>query len=368
MTLHKHFALFALGLSLTTACQQAPEEDTAGLQQKVGPFISPNGKTPYYQSTLIGQTPIRGLRNSRGWKLMDKNSESAASIDTITYGNQPVTSLSSSQGWFYVSTQNLSNVQVDGSIELKIHVTAPFNGSISIKKSSLLDPNSGERYVGTFLPDSGGSQLMCPELLYPATETQPAQYHNHPLIQIANLKWNIETGARTSDTSAITLACGQDPLGACVQWGYAPWDTYTPNCLPGQLCFPASLTNHHQACARMKRADFCGDGVSLTWTPDPNIQFKNVFIHMWDSAGLNPMTPQTRYTMEANWGPSGAGCINMSELRVSTMTDGQGHTFDAATSCGTPIPACSSTTPGWYMGSARPCTETNLFTGNCIAN
>lgn len=367
MSLRKHFALFALSVSLTSACQPAAQEDTGERQQGIGPYILPNGKTEYYQSTLLGQIPIRGIRYNLGWKLMDKNSDSAASIDSITYGRQPVTALSSSAGWFYVTTATMNSTQIDGSIAINLHIGFPHYGTIEIKKSSYSDPNSGQRYVANYLPDAGGTHMLCPELIMPATLEQQAQYVNHPLIPIPGAKWNLDTGARTADSSVITLACGQDPLGACVQWGYEPWGTYSTTC-GSQFCLQGSLASHHQACARMKRADFCGDGRSFTWTPDPLVQFKNVFIQMWDSANINPMLPQTRGTMEANWTSAGASCVNMSELRVSTMNDGNGHTFDAATSCAAPIPACSTTTPSWQLGSARPCTQINWITGLCTAN
>jgi hypothetical protein len=367
------FGVIAMSAALCGGCGEAQQEDTDHLQQKLGPFTQPNGKTQYYISTVINNNvapftdvPIGGVRNDHGWKVMDKLNASAAVINSVTYNGRPVSSLASADGWFYVATSGQAEFLADGSTPINLHVTAPFNGTIQITQSAAVNPNSGQRYVANFLPDGGGSTLMCPTLVTPGTAEQAPQYKNEYVVPIAGMKWNLETGARTTDEKAITFACGDDPIGACVAWGYEPWATYTPSC--GNVsCIPISMVNHHQSCARMKRADFCGDGRSFTWSADPLIQARNVLIQAWDNAGVHDVLPQTRNTMEASWTPNGASCVNMSQLRLPSMLDGNGNTFNAATTCGAPIPACSTNTPLWYTGSAPPCTRFDAR-GLCIGN
>lgn len=60
-----------------------------------------------------------------------------------------------------------------------------------------------------------------------------------------------------------------------------------------------SHPDHHAACVRMVRADYCGDGTS--WTRD------GVPINVYDSLGIN--TDDALWTVDAAWSPAGALCI-----------------------------------------------------------
>lgn len=61
----------------------------------------------------------------------------------------------------------------------------------------------------------------------------------------------------------------------------------------------AAHPEHHAACVRMVRADYCGDGTS--WTTD------GVPINVYDSLGIN--TDDALWTVDAAWSPAGALCI-----------------------------------------------------------
>jgi hypothetical protein len=115
-------------------------------------------------------------------------------------------------------------------------------------------------------------------------------------------RWDA-TGARVDDASAITLACRGYVLAKCVEWGYRPWAS-AKVCSQGQ-CPIVSLRDHHQACTRMARADYCGDGRPHTIEGTP--------IDIYDRLAIPIQTEGTQslvnWQVEAEWGPEGARCV-----------------------------------------------------------
>ncbi|HEU4532992.1 MAG TPA: ADYC domain-containing protein, partial [Polyangiaceae bacterium] len=97
-------------------------------------------------------------------------------------------------------------------------------------------------------------------------------------------------GAHIDDPSAFTFACRNAALGKCVDLGYKPWASV--NGTP--------LKNHHQACTRMLRADYCGNGKSFTVDGTP--------INLYDGLGIQKDTQA--FPFEAEWVPSGARFIS----------------------------------------------------------
>jgi hypothetical protein len=82
----------------------------------------------------------------------------------------------------------------------------------------------------------------------------------------------------------LTLACVNGAIGKCVAWGYRPWE-------PGMRAF-------HQACIRMVRADYCGDGAGQTLEGTP--------IDIWDTKGIAARDAVPGMRLEAEWAPDGA--------------------------------------------------------------
>ncbi|MBL9103696.1 MAG: hypothetical protein JNL82_22305 [Myxococcales bacterium] len=130
-----------------------------------------------------------------------------------------------------------------------------------------------------------------------------------PAIPLSNY-WNPTTGARIDNPNVVTFACRGGALAKCVDWGYLPWSTAS-RC-EGETCEVVSLADHHQACTRMVRADYCGDGTPHTHNGTP--------IDIYD--GLSPQIQaastgnQVGWGVEAEWGPDGARCIG-EDLRLS---------------------------------------------------
>ena len=105
--------------------------------------------------------------------------------------------------------------------------------------------------------------------------------------------WDPDTGDRVATESGlVTLACRDAAIGKCAEWGYHPWE----------------WPDHHQACTRMVRADYCGDGESHT--------IDGMVIHVLDEIGVENPEPGTNYAVEAEWGPDGATCLDLAHTRL----------------------------------------------------
>lgn len=102
--------------------------------------------------------------------------------------------------------------------------------------------------------------------------------------------WDARGNYVPSDT-VITFACTKGVLAKCVRWGYKPWKVVNGR----------SLRDHHQACTRMARADYCGDGISHTRD--------GTLIDLHDGLGIQKPDPGPDLRFEAGWAPEGATYI-----------------------------------------------------------
>ncbi|HYO65351.1 MAG TPA: ADYC domain-containing protein [Archangium sp.] len=96
-------------------------------------------------------------------------------------------------------------------------------------------------------------------------------------------------GRKYEDPRVFTFACEGAAIAKCIRFGYKPWASVNG----------VSLAAHHQACTRLIRADYCGDGTSHT----VNGQWVNVF----DAVGVQQDTET--WGTEAEWGTDGALCF-----------------------------------------------------------
>lgn len=123
--------------------------------------------------------------------------------------------------------------------------------------------------------------------------------------------------ARSTETGAdeaTTWACRGAALAKCVEWGYHPEGTVSSTL----------LSDHHQACTRMVRADYCGDGEHHTEN--------GTIIDVDDSLGINEF--ETSWVIESAWGPDGALCLNEPRKTYWSRTD-------ALTECSS-VPSCDA--------------------------
>ena len=111
------------------------------------------------------------------------------------------------------------------------------------------------------------------------------------------------SGAFTSGGSyepahgGILLTCTGGAEGKCIRYGYKPWGVAPNN---------VSLAPYYQACVRLVRADYCGDGMGHTRDGTP--------IDIFDMIGIQRDEPAPGMTFEAAWGPGGAVCVRHTRL------------------------------------------------------
>jgi hypothetical protein len=105
-------------------------------------------------------------------------------------------------------------------------------------------------------------------------------------------------GSHVHDSWAFTFACEGYTIAKCVDMGYKPWQQ-AKICTKGKGCKHTTLADLHQACTRMLRADYCGDGVSHTQD--------GTEINAFDVFGVR--VDSEAWLAEAEWGPDGARCL-----------------------------------------------------------
>jgi hypothetical protein len=109
--------------------------------------------------------------------------------------------------------------------------------------------------------------------------------------------WDAQGGHREVP-GKFTFACEGGAIVKCIGWGYRPW----------RVQGGRSLVDYHQACTRMARADYCGDGRSHTK--------EGTTIDIYDNAGVLQRTltavegwDPAKGSLEAVWTPEGAYCL-----------------------------------------------------------
>jgi ADYC domain len=145
-------------------------------------------------------------------------------------------------------------------------------GDIWLHQFSVLDPR-----VGTWTP-----------LCAPAPDGTTGGF---PLSG----RWT--TDGRHLADGRFTLTCTSGAVGKCVRFGYKPWRSRNGK----------SLWGYHQACVRMMRADYGGDG-----TPDTRDGTK---IDVFDRFGIQkPESSPGEMTFEAAWDQDGAVCVRRTRI------------------------------------------------------
>jgi len=116
-------------------------------------------------------------------------------------------------------------------------------------------------------------------------------------------RWNTDEGYPWGGDKiydgSITIACRKrGAIAKCLEDGYKPWRSSQDD-------------QAHQACVRMMRADFCGDGTSWTETGHP--------VNLWDRYGYQSDTES--WNQEAVWGSNGADIIYHINARRMTSVE-----------------------------------------------
>ncbi|WP_156944388.1 ADYC domain-containing protein [Bradyrhizobium sp. Ec3.3] len=100
-----------------------------------------------------------------------------------------------------------------------------------------------------------------------------------------------------AERSRLLITCTGGAEGKCVRLGYKPWGS-TPD--------GSSLAPYYQACVRLIRADYCGDGQGHTRN--------GTAIDIFDKIGIVADGKVPEMTFEAAWAPAGAVCVRHTRL------------------------------------------------------
>ena len=179
-----------------------------------------------------------------------------------------------------------------------------------------------------------------------------ADAQNNPVGAIAlEGGWDAQSGDRLEADDLVTFACRGDVLAKCVEMGYAPWRE--AKIKTGEETKEwVSMADHHQACTRMLRADYCGIGQPNTINGtliDVGDKVKRYKVDGQKIKG-KVQAYESEWDYEAEWGPDGAICIGDS-LRTQLFEGQEGYELP---SCIADIPEtkkCGKLRKHWASGA-----------------
>ena len=184
-----------------------------------------------------------------------------------------------------VSAADLNNSDMDSEDE--------FGDVIPLKVDSVFwNASAGKNLYNLkhYNEDTGSYEWVC------GTDTS-----GNPIASIPIQKsYLIATGDDDGDPSNFTMACINAALGKCVMWGYQVYNQSYPETYSGTTKY-RDLGVSHQACQRMVRADYCGNGTPHTANGTP--------IDVYDTYGIQTPDNLAGNSLEAEWRPDGAHCI-----------------------------------------------------------
>ena len=239
---------------------------------------------------------------------VDNGDDSIAITEVKLHGSGEVVDSWLDEGSLHVRTDMggvLSGAELEGTkISFDVTEKNKKGKQIRINEVTELVPGSGLLIYNIDLKvEEGPWKPLCHDTHGEATEA----------ILVGSV-WSSVTASRVHEASEdlVTFACRDAAIAKCVEFGYQPWAEVGG----------VSLSDLHQSCTRMVRADYCGDSVSHT--------VNGTGIHVLDQVGVQLVDPNVSYVVEAEWGPDGATCLNVANTRL------------AGENPGCQLPACGS--------------------------
>ncbi len=199
----------------------------------------------------------------------------------------------------------LSKNQVVGAPGIVFHATLDDGDDVLLRVESVETSEAGPqaylRYVVTYASESGWMPLCGGDAAGNPGRAVPL-----------NGRWNYQEGVSgggdfLADDDIFTFACEGHVLAKCVDMGYPPWAQGKLCDANRKNCVSSTLAPWHQACTRLMRADFCGDGTS--WTQDGTM----VSVH--DGIGIR--ADQDSWSLEAEWDENGARCAARDRINAN---------------------------------------------------
>ena len=106
-----------------------------------------------------------------------------------------------------------------------------------------------------------------------------------------------------AEPGIFELACTSGALGKCVRFGYRPW----------AFAQGLELRELYNACIRMVRADYCGNGTATTKDGQA--------IDMYDDLGIQKPENDPAMEFEAGWTEEGAACVRHTRVKENATLE-----------------------------------------------
>ena len=110
-----------------------------------------------------------------------------------------------------------------------------------------------------------------------------------------------EGAMEPAEPGVFEIVCTSGARGKCVRFGYLPW-------------ISAAMRNIYDACVRMVRADYCGDGAGTTCD--------GMRIDLDDDRGIQQSDSNPTQEFEAGWTVAGAVCVRHVRVKENTSLEG----------------------------------------------
>ncbi len=256
--------------------------------------------------------PTTQGRSLQGRSLQGRSLQGRSLQGRSLQGTQPAVAIVQQ---LLVKGVSVSDVRLQGTTLVGTLNGKTLSGGDFIGATVMQEDVDGSLFAATITnvqPDP--QDPSCEVLLYTLTATDPATGKSEDLCEPDPWgqryatpvygSWD-STGAHIPSTSRFVFACTSGVIAKCIRWGYRPWKSVNGR----------SLADYHQACTRMARADYCGDGTSHTED--------GTLIDMYDDLKIQKKSPlelRSPLVFDAAWTPRGARCIakdrwlNLSQL------------------------------------------------------
>src|SRR5207302_852255 len=103
-----------------------------------------------------------------------------------------------------------------------------------------------------------------------------------------------------AEPGVFEIVCTSGARGKCVSFGYLPWTS-------------EGMREIYDACVRMVRADYCGDGEETTRD--------GMQIDLYDHRGIQKSDSDTTLEFEAGWTAAGAVCVHHVRVKENTSLE-----------------------------------------------
>ena len=102
----------------------------------------------------------------------------------------------------------------------------------------------------------------------------------------------------------LEFTCTSGAQGKCIRFGYKPWQTASDG---------RPMRDVYNACMRMVRADYGGDGKAYTLDGQQ--------IDIFDHIGVQKADMDPAHDFEAGWSPEGAVCVRHVRVKQNTSLE-----------------------------------------------